>query len=219
MPLNISNWAIAEKNKLVQTTCWVLVLEITIPTDPDRNHGNSTEIVRVVSDNKNLVWQGYTWQAFPFEIDEIGENSKGEIPRVEIRISNISRVFEYYLQEYDYFLKTNGFSPITVRIMVVNTGNLSNPVPEVSYDFDLQQPKTNALWATFSLGVSSPYRRRFPEYRILKNHCQYPRYKGPECRSTSTELDCDRTFTDCRLRNNSPRFGGFPGAGGSALRV
>ena len=213
MPIPISSYAIAEKNKVSSDTCWLLAMRITIPDDP------SSQIVRVIANNEDITWAGYTWQAFPFEIDEIGENSKGEVPRVDVRISNVSRVMEYYLHAYDTYTKLNGYSPITVEIMVINTGNLGNTTPEVSYEFELQQPKTNAQWATFTLGASSPYRKRFPEYRILKNQCQHKDFKGVECSYVGAETECDRTLARCKELANAERYGGFPGAGNGAIRV
>ena len=217
MPLTISTWAIAEKNKTSQSNCWLLAMEISIPDAPGPPVTFTT--VRVVANNGDVTWAGHIWQALPFEIDEIGENSKGEVPRVDVRICNVSRIFEYYLQEYDTFTKTYGYTPITVKIMVINTGNLANTTPEVCYEFDLNQPKTNSQWATFTLGASNPYRKRFPEYRILKNQCQYKSFKGIECGYAGAETVCDRTLSRCKALNNSGRYGGFPGAGDGALRV
>jgi len=216
MPLDISTWAITEKNKVSQINCWLLALEITIPGYP------AEEIARIIANNDDITWAGHLWQAFPFEIDEIGENSKGEVPRIDIRISNINQVMEYYIQTYDAFLKAHGYSAIKVKIMVINSGNLANTTPEVSYDFELVQPKKNSQWATFTLGASNPYRRRYPEYRILRNQCQYKQFGGIECGYVipgGTTPACDRTLTACRTFNNSGRFGGFPGAGDGSIRL
>ena len=216
MPLPISTWAIAEKNKISSDNAWLLAMEFLIP---DTGEG---QYVRIIANNEDITWNGSIWQAFPFEVDEIGETSKGEVPRIDIRVSNVNRMFEYYLQAYDVFTKLYGYYPITVKIMVINSGNLSETVPEVSYEFDLQQPKTNAQWATFTLGASNPYRKRFPEYRILKNQCQYKQFGGIECGyqiPAGTFPTCDRTLHTCKEYSNSKRFGGFPGAGDGSIRV
>jgi len=210
MPLELSSIAIEEKNKLATDSVWLVALEITIP-------GVGTP-VRVVRNNENITWRTYTWVAFPFEIDEIGEESKGEVPQVVIRVSNISRAMELYIHDYDDYIKTNGFSPITVSIFVLNSENLGSDDPEVEHFFELKQPKTNALWATFTLGAANPFNKRFPQARILKGHCRFI-FKGTLCGYTGGESECDKTLPRCRELLNQTRFGGFPGAGYGGIRL
>ena len=168
MALTISSVALEEKNKLSSDGVWYLALKITIPglVDP----------IRLIRNNENIEWptgSGINWIAFPFELDEIGEESKGEVPQVELKVSNISRVMEQYLQDYDAYIKRYGFSPVEVNIYVINSKNLASATPEVEYLFELKQPKTNYRWATFVLGASNPFNKRFPQNRMLKNHCRF----------------------------------------------
>lgn len=112
MPRTISSFGLQEKNKLTSSTVWLIGLEITIP-------GVSVP-VRVISNNESVTWREESWIAFPFQLGTIGEESKGEVPRVELRISNVSRTMESYIQSYSTYCKTNGFSPITLTIYVIN---------------------------------------------------------------------------------------------------
>lgn len=214
--LTLNSIAIQEKNKLASDSVFCVALEITIP--------NIVETIKVVGNSEDVVWNGATWTAFPFEIEEISDVSSGEVPRVDVRVANVNRVFEAYLQDYDTYCKTNGFSPIEVSIYVINTAVIAdNPVAdaEVEHQFELKQPKTNSQWATFTLGASNPFSRRFPQNRILKNHCRF-RYKGSDGRcgaTTATFTTCSHTLTACRQRNNSVRFGGAPGVGSGGFDV
>lgn len=221
MPLTISSVALAEKNKLSSDGIWYLALRITVPglSDP----------IQIVRNNENVQWptgsgpEG-TWIAFPFELDEIGEESSGEVPQVELRISNISRVMEQYLQTYDEYVKSDGFSPIEMNIYVINSKNLASSTPEVEHVFELIQPKTNSQWATFILGASNPFNQRYPQFRLLKNHCRfnfnYPSGNDLFCGWAGTGFTtCGKTLTDCRDRSNSTRFGGSPGVGSGGLRI
>ncbi len=212
MPLPLSSIAIEEKNKLATDSVFLICLEITIP---------GTGVVRVVRNNQDLTWKGETWVAFPFELDEIGDTSKGEVPQVNVRVSNVSRALEAYLYEYDAYCKANGFEPITVKIFVVNTKVIQadgNAAPEVEHEFELKQPRTDSQWVTFVLGASNPFNRRFPQGRILKNVCRY-RFKDTRCGYSGAETACDKTLTRCRALGNSTRFGGFPGAGSGGLKI
>jgi len=217
MPLPLSSIAITEKNLLATDSIFPTALEITIPGVADP--------VRVVRNNENVIWPSsdtdHPWVAFPFEMDEIGEESKGEIPRVDIRVSNVSRAMESYLQAYDLYTKLNGYTPITVSIFVLNSKSLASSTPEVEHLYELINAKTNPYWATFTLGASNPFNKRYPAHRILKNHCRHV-FKGVLCGYSGATTTCDKTLYACRNMNggsNSARFGGFPGVGSGGIRL
>lgn len=208
--LSLSTTAIEEKNKLATDSVWLVALEITIP--------GLSEPVRVVRNNENVTWRTETWVAFPFELQEVSESAVGEVPRVDVRISNVSRAIEAYLQDYDVYTKNNGFAPITVSIFVLNSKNLADSDPEVEHFFELKQPKTDARWATFTLGAANPFTRRFPQQRILKNFCRFV-FKSSLCGYEGSAGTCDKSLVRCRQLGNSDRFGGFPGAGRAGLTL
>ncbi len=211
MTLPLSSFALAEKNKLATANVWLIALKITIPGVADP--------IRVVQNNENVTWAGFSWIAFPFELDPITEESKGEVPRVVLRVSNVSRVMDAYIQTYDVYCKTNGVSPVTLNIYILNSGNLSDATPVAEYIYDLIQPKLNAIWATFVLGASNPFTQRFPPYRILKNHCRYV-FKDANCAYAGGIATCNKTLARCReiFGSSDPRFGGFPGVGIGGIR-
>jgi phage-related protein len=85
----------------------------------------------------------------------------------------------------------------------------------------LIQPRTNATWATFTLGADNPFSRRFPVHRILKQHCRHI-FKDANCGYAGATATCDKTITACTGMtggSNLARFGGFLGVGTSGLRV
>lgn len=203
MPLPLSSTAIIEKNKLANPdSVFLAAMEITVP-------GLETPI-RVVANTEDITWRGETWVAFPFEIDEISE-SMTEVPRVEVRVSNVSRQMELYLHEYDRYCKLNGYDPVVCKIFVVNSLNLASSDPEVEHEFLLLQPRTNAQWATFTLGASNPWNRRYPQRRLLPS-CPW-RFKGTECQYAGAEGSCNKTLARCRELSNTSRFGGHYAAG------
>lgn len=213
MPLSLSTIAIAEKNKLSTDSRWLVCLAFSIP-------GEITP-VRLVNDNQNLSWKGVIWQAFPFDIEEITDAGKSEIPQVSIRVSNVTRAIEAYLIDYDDYQKQYGYTPIEAEIFVVNTAAIedNNDVnPEVSHTFMLKQPKADSKWATFILGATNIHSRRFPLNRIFKNHCRY-RFKDRRCGYEGADAECNHTLPDCRSKNNSHRFGNAPGAGYNGLNL
>lgn len=214
MPLPLSSVAIEEKNKIARDSLFAICLMITIP-------GVGSPI-RIVRDNQDLTWDGNSWAAFPFELDEIGDTDKGEVPQVALRVSNASRAMEAYIDAYDAWIKNNGYTPITVNIYVVNTKAVTaNPTidPEVEHVFELINPSCGPQWVTFTLGAANPFNRRFPWPRMYRNICRYRHFKGTRCGYAGAETTCDKTLTRCRELGNSARFGGFPGMGAGGLTV
>jgi len=243
-PRNISSFALLEKNKLTSSTVWLVMLEITIP-------GEATPI-KITSNNESVTWRDESWIAFPFQLDPMGEESKGEVPQVSLCVSNVSRTMEAYLQAYDLYCKLNGFTPISVTIYVVNNMesfssgvvtdttadgavtdttldgattdelyDIANPDPEAIFEYELMSPRTDSMWATFVLGASNPFRKRFPMHRMMKNHCRH-KFKDVMCKYAGATATCDKTLTACRAMNggsNSVNFGGFPGIGLGGLRL
>jgi phage-related protein len=206
----ISATAMAEKNKLASSYPWIICLEITVP--------GLVNPIRVCSNGEDITWAGETWTAFPFEMDAVKEVSTGDVPRVDLRVSNVSRQMEAYIQDYDIYCKTNGYSPIEISISLINYANVLSSTPEVEYKFVLIRPKTNAKWATFTLGAKNPFFHRHPPYRMLKQNCRY-KFKDARCGYAGGEAACDKTLARCRVLGNSERFGGTPGIGKDGIIV
>jgi phage-related protein len=185
MPLPISSAAIQEKNKLYTDKPWITLIQIDIPGVDDP--------VRVTSNNINTVWNGNTYVPFPFEIDEITDTSNGEVPHVDVRVSNASRGMEAYLQDYDIYCKTHGVSLIDLTISVVHAAHL------------------DAQWVTFTLSGDNLFNRRMPLNKMYRGRCRWKKFKNEDCGYTGIATECNRTLARCRELGNSHNFGGFPG--------
>lgn len=211
MPVSISAVAMSEKNKRVSDSVWLIALEMEVP--------GLSESVRIVTGTDDITWRECTWVAFPFEFDEITETSKSEVPKIDLRISNVGRVMETYLDQYNQFLKSNERAPIIVNLYLINSKNLAQPTPEIEHTFQLKKPRTNAQWCTLSLSADNPYKRRFPQNRILSDVCRYKIFKEPRCGYVGPATTCNRSLARCRELGNSNRFGGFLGSGASGLQI
>lgn len=205
MPIPLSSTAISEKNKIANSdSVFLLAMEIDIP---------SLEApIRVVANTDNITWRGETWIAFPFDIDEISDTDAGEVPRVDVRVGNVNREMEGYIHDYDAYVKEHGPSPITCDLYVLNSLDLESGDPVVHHVFELIQPRTNPQWATFTLGATNPWVRRFPHSRLV-TACQWRRFKGVGCDYDGPETECDRSLNRCRELENSHRFRGFYATG------
>jgi len=203
MALNLPANLIIEKNKLATPNPWIILLDIKLPNDT---------VLYFCKNNEDVVFQGRTYNAINFEIEPTKATSKGEIPTVTLRVSNVTRILQAYLEEY------NGGVGSQVTVRVVNTAYLDEDYSELEMTFDVISAEADAYWITFTLGAPNPLLRRFPPDRYIADYCRWE-FKSAECGYTGPATTCNKTLENCRRLGNSKRFGGFPGLTGGYLRV
>lgn len=193
-----------EKNKLTSDSVWLIMLEINIPP--------LIETVRVVSNNEDIVWNTHTWQRFPFELDEISESSTAETSQFSIKIGNANNLIGQYVRQYETYIKTNSFQPITCTLYVVNSKDLDNTTPSHSINLILSSSSINMIEATFIVSSRDLFRVRTPQVRMFPNSCRFT-FKDSGCAYNGVETACDKSLATCRSYGNSSRYGGFPAIG------
>ena len=203
---NLSAALIIESVNLGSANPWLLLLDINLP--------NGGGVLRLVKHNENITFQSNAYTAINFEFDYPKESSKGEIPMATLRISNVSRAIQSYLETY------SGGKDVTITIRAVNSAHLAEDYAELEMTLDVLSSSADAYWATFSLGASNPMRHRFPPERYLADHCSYVRYfKGVECKYSGNTTSCEGTLEFCRSLGNSKNFGGVPGLSHTGVRL
>lgn len=199
MPLNISSDAVLESNKISSTGVWLILLDFHIGDD---------EHVRVCHNNEDIIWDGETWLAYPFEIGDIEESKEGELPSVDLSIPDIERHLTPLIED------NSGGIGIVVDMMIVHSDYLNNTTPEYKETFEIVDCSINYNNVIkFSLGSENFTNYRSPKDMYLKGHCRYQEFKGTLCGYAGSETECDRTFARCKELGNQKRFGGFPGVG------
>lgn len=191
----LSTAVIAEINKIATDSADLVLLEIGL-----------TPAIYLVSNNEDVTWNSKTWQAFPFELDTVGETGKGEISAVVVRVSNITGEIQALLEAAD------GANGTAVTIRVINTTASTSTEAEFEMAFVVESSSYDQQWITFRLTGANCLTRRIPRRRYLKNFCPFA-YGGIECgvsaATVSSYPTCSRTWDDCTTRGNSSRFGGF----------
>jgi len=210
--MTLSATAFIEKNRLASPNAWLVLVRVVMPDDT---------VFRVCANNENVTWPvtaGDIYTAFPFDLDEIGDSSKGEVPSVALKVSNVTRFLVPYLEDQD------GLVDSVVTIYVVNSLNVTlgadrvvgvnNNDPEIELEYDVINSSFDAQWVTFTLGATNPWNKRFPRNKVHKNICRYYDFKGDKCQYVGAQTSCDRSLYTCRnTMDNSEHFGGFPGVG------
>jgi len=160
----ISAAAILEKNKLAAAGAWLLLCEITPAGE---------EPIRLARNSANVVWPSVggppwtTWTAYPFSLDPTTEDGTGRVPSARLRVSNVARLLEYYLQA------SGGLDGATVTLRLVHSAHLDLTVPERVIEFEVLGAATDAHWATLELGLPNPLAKRFPSSRYNPRYCRW----------------------------------------------
>lgn len=102
--LPLSTASILEKNQISATGVWLMLLEISYKGDT----------IRLVYNTENIQFQGNTYIAFPFTIQDVTENAT-DLPNIKLSVSNVTRTIRRMAES------NNGFTGANVIIRVVNT--------------------------------------------------------------------------------------------------
>ncbi len=157
--------------------------------------------------DSNVTFDGIEYIRFPITHDEISENTSGEIDSVKVQLSNISRLIEYYLQNYDLRGKK-----ISIKMVYANL--LDDPDAYVEFSNYIDSYTSNVKNVVFNIMSKFDILNvQVPGRIFIKSHCQWL-FKSTECGYTGAETSCNKTRSRCRELANQLRFGAFPSSPG-----
>lgn len=218
----------------------VLVDTITDITDFDMSHGASLMIgsadINFNSGAEELNWKGPVdnvvyfekvitlaevellynggngtaklpalYTSFPFSLSYIEQNLKNDIPTNTLSVSGITPFLHQYIED----LIDEDAEP-SLTLTIIHADNLHEDYAELETIYDVLAMKITEQYILFNIGGPSPLLRGLISQRYYANFCPYPLFKGPRCQYVGVETVCPRRLSDCRDRNNSEHFGGFP---------
>lgn len=194
--LSISPSVIAEKNKIVNDGVWILLLDLISPD-------NSIHL-RLARNTEDIIHNGETYQAFPFDLPTIPEDSNGRVSSAEIRVSNIDRLVQSYIEQDSNFC--SGWD-VKLSLMCTNITEQSDidTLDELSYTFKIKNVNCNKDYVSFSLGLPNPMRLQTPFQKYSTTSCQrvfnqggcyYSQYGvGGHTSCTGTVEQCKERFS------------------------
>lgn len=209
MPLQLPSNMILAKNRLASTDPWLVFLDIDIK-DSDKV---SQQIINVVNNNEDIIWNGVTYYAYPFKIGFPKLTSTGDIPSIPLDLGNVYQVLHIYFEQYDGGIH----STVTLRVILIESG-VPVDTPDLTMEYDVLVAKANDEWVHLTLGAPNPLRDRFPLERYIANHCKW-KIGIPECGYVGELTPCERNLTACRDRENSHKFGGEIGLNPNGVRI
>ena len=146
--------AILQRAMYAQDTKEVVLLLLTIA------HANLVTPIRVVNNLEEIVSQGYTWAAFPFEIT-LPIESDDQIPVMTIRIDNVDR------QIVTAIRSLQGAPDITLDVVVASQPDI---VDVTFVGFKLKSVSYDNLVVEGEMRLEEILSEPFPQHRITPFH-------------------------------------------------
>lgn len=194
------------------------------------------EILRESNIKRDLIWQGSTYSPMPIKSDglEMRGDGKASTPSLALanNIDGLQGAVSALCLQYDDFAGAR-LTVINTMAKYLDAANFTEGNPQAANEYRKQvwyvEQKTSENRSAVTFELSNPVDfegARIPS-REITNYCHWAvhgRYRGQECQymgaarftdrgmsTTDPAKDkCGGRLSDCRIRNNEGRFGGFP---------
>ena len=203
---------------------WRWLLEVEVPTTPPTRFrfANNTDPIDFGTTSLGVP---ITYYPYRFVFGPIVQSSEGDLPSMQISVSNVSRVVGAVVEQY------NGLVGQPAVLRLVNINDLLNSQSQIREDAEIIAVKVRNLDATFTLSAFNLYKAKFPSQRYVAQHCRWI-YGAAECGYIIPSAPggtvgtgfatCGQLFADCVQRGDDEaarsvarehpeRFGGFMG--------
>lgn len=203
MAVNLIQPLIEEKNKISQDQPWLLFLTMT--------NVAKTLTLRLVRNTENITFKGHEYIAFPFEIENIPEASIGSLPTLAIKVSNVDRQIQTYVEQDATF--GSGWEVIIslAHISQLNGTNLADQVAEIEHKFQSLDLTADNESLVINLGVRNPMLVQFPRQQYAGGFCQRTFNDGVGCPYATQGIhlvnytSCKKTLAQCKERFSTNR--------------
>jgi len=184
MAILLSTALIQAKNAIETDNAWLICLDLNSPDGNTEFH--------LVHNTEDVTVNGQLYQAFPFEIDELVENSTGGIGQFSLKVSNIDRVIQSYIEQDPTF--GSGWD---CKISVYYTGS---EIAEIEHNFVSLNVTCDIENATFTIGVDNPILAIFPSLKFNTNLCSWTFKDGVTCPYSGDDTECFKTLEACKQK-------------------
>lgn len=171
------------------------------------------------------------YTALPLEDGSIKTTIDSSISEVEISVPNVDRMIESviqsknYLRGHDVYIITSFAENLPSGSTAYHIGNTEDHNAAITDKFYVDGVTSNEQAVTFSCKTKFDIKNVVIPRRRYTRQCWWVEdYAGSYCDplgsvNTASFPTCDGTLEDCRERDNTKRFGGFPGIARSRVVI
>lgn len=150
--------------------------------------------------DRDITWGGHHYLPYIESRSDIRRYLRGQFDQVTFTISNVDMFLAQLLANHDIEGGTLIIRRIDVTVMddslPLFCGLLQQPGA-----IDEMHGSLTAMEYLGGIDYDAPG-------RYFSVFCGFP-FKGAECGYTGANTDCDHSWSNCAMNNNTPRFGGF----------
>lgn len=221
MSQNLTNIVTARSRQLEDQYPFVWLYDIQVPTTPPTRY-RLTNYDKNVSYGADADGVPLVYQPFPIVQSPVSTNSEGDLPQIQLQVSNESLAMKAMMEDHD------GMVGSAVVIKLVHLLELGNPIAALRFDGQILSTKSTYDRVTFNVSALSLTQSVLPGQRYIRGHCRF-RYGDARCgydlnNSTLATAfpTCPKTLSACEdrgaaelaaglLQLHPARFGGWPG--------
>lgn len=204
--INLIQPLIEEKNKVSQDQPWLLFLSMT------NVKGDLT--IRLVRNTENITFKGHEYIAFPFEIDSIPEATKGALPQVAVKVSNVDRQIQTYVEKDETFGSGWSVTLSLAHYSQLNGTTIEDQVAEIEHEWRSLDITADNEVLNINLGVQNPLNIQFPRQKYTGGFCQRIFNDGEGCPYATQGINigytsCKKTLDQCKQRFSEYRTNSY----------
>lgn len=219
MTLPLSNIAALHAQQLEVEAPWVWLYELQTTEDPPRRY-RLTNNTQAVDFGENAAGDALRYYPAPIVHSEVEEQTDGSLPTITITVGNAGALTGSVLDA------SLGFVGQPVRIQLVSSLDLANPVPAIRQEGEVVSATVKSDAISFEVSAFNLYQLQFPPFVYSRRRCRWVFGSG-ECgydldASGAAFTTCGKTLENCKERGadelarglpqlHPARFGGFPG--------
>lgn len=190
------------KNLIASENAWIMLFEISV---------SDLEVLRITNNEAAVTFNSKVYSPFPIAMETMEEGGQGDLPYINITVSNAERILT------DYMEQRNGLLDRAVTMKLVNESNLSDDAASITINLVIRQATVTESAISFRLSHHPFFEIDMPHQRFYRARCRWA-FKSTECGwssgGTGESETCDKTLdgdNGCETHLNQDRFGGFPG--------
>ncbi|MEO2122084.1 MAG: hypothetical protein ABGY10_01955 [bacterium] len=200
------------KNLIASDKAWIVLFEISV---------SDIEIFRLTNNEEAVTFNSLVYSPFPIMMETMEESGQGDLPYINVTVSNVERVLNNYMEQ------RNGLLDQKVKMQLVNEANLINDAASITINLVIRETTVTENAITFRLSHHPFFEIDMPHQRFYRGRCRWA-FKSTQCGWTGLATDsdtCDKTLdgangcqahgdtttADGGTASHPARFGGFPG--------
>ena len=202
----------AAKNLIASDNAWIMLFEIAV---------SDVEVLRLTNNEEAVTFNSLVYSPFPIMMETMEESGQGDLPYINVTVSNVEQVLNEYLE------RQNGLLDQAVTMKLINEANLADDAASITINLVIRETTVTETAVTFRLSHHPFFEIDMPHQRYYRGRCRWA-FKSTQCgwSQLTTDSDtCDKTLdgsngcqahgdittADGGTANHPARFGGFPG--------